>query len=112
MKHAIALTPEDKATKDYQIVAAKLWKIFKNSPISTKKILHFLLGEKNEHPISEEGLKECGLLKVYEAYPEKTMKEARSYLANESLRQIEEGKLEDYINSKKLKDKERFKRYV
>jgi len=40
------------------------------------------------------------------------MKEARSYLANESLRQIEEGKLEDYINSKKLKDKERFKRYV
>jgi hypothetical protein len=47
------VTPEDKVNKDYQIVGAKLWKIFKNSPISTKKILHYLLGEKNEHPISE-----------------------------------------------------------
>jgi hypothetical protein len=34
-----------------------MWKIFKNSSISTKKILHFLLGEKNEHRITEEGIR-------------------------------------------------------
>jgi hypothetical protein len=40
------------------------------------------------------------------------MREARLYLAAEALRQIREGKLEDYINAKKLKDKEKFRRYV
>lgn len=33
------------------------------------------------------------------------MKEARGYLASETLRQIKEGKLSHYIESKKLKDK-------
>ena len=40
------------------------------------------------------------------------MKEARLFLANETLRQIKEGKLNEYLNSKKLKDKERFKKYI
>jgi len=40
------------------------------------------------------------------------MKEARSYLAAETLRQIKEGKLHKYIEAKKLKDKEKFKKYV
>lgn len=33
------------------------------------------------------------------------MKEARNYLASETLKQIKEGKLSQYIESKKLKDK-------
>jgi hypothetical protein len=65
LKHSILITSEDKTTKEYQSAAAKLWKTFKNSNVSTKKILHFLLGEKNEHAISDEGLKEYGLLKIY-----------------------------------------------
>jgi hypothetical protein len=40
------------------------------------------------------------------------MREARIYLARETLRQIKGGKLDDYITAKKLKDKEKFKRYV
>lgn len=40
------------------------------------------------------------------------MREARNFLASEALRQIKEGKLEEYITSKKLKDKERFRKYV
>jgi hypothetical protein len=40
------------------------------------------------------------------------MRQARIYLQNEAMRQISEGKLEEYINGKKLKDKEKFKRYV
>lgn len=40
------------------------------------------------------------------------MQEAKKYLAAETLRQIREGKLETYINAKKLKDKEKFRKYV
>lgn len=40
------------------------------------------------------------------------MRQARLYLQNEALKQIAEGRLEDYINGKKLKDKEKFKKYV
>lgn len=47
-------------------VAAKLWKSFKQSAISTKKVLHYLLGAKNEHKITEAGLKEFGLHKIYD----------------------------------------------
>lgn len=68
LKHAVSIAPEDPNLPNFQTAAARLWKTFKNSTVSTKKILHFLLGEKNEHPISEEGLKEYGLLKIYEAY--------------------------------------------
>jgi ribosomal protein L28 len=50
--------------------------------------------------------------KVQELYGEKVLREARIYLAREALRQIKEGKLDAYLNSKKLKDKEKFKRYV
>ena len=79
------------------------WKVFKNSSNSTKKILHFLLGERNEHKITEAGLKEVGLHKVYEEFGEKVMREARNFLADETLRQIKEGRLEEYIEGKKLK---------
>jgi hypothetical protein len=105
LKHSIEIPNEDKYNKDYQVVAAKLWKIFKNSTVSTKKILHYLLGEKNEHRITEQGIKEYGLQKIYEAYGERLVQEARRFLASETLRQIQDGKLESYITAKKLKDK-------
>lgn len=74
--------------------------------------MHYLLGEKNEHKITEQGIKEYGLYKIYEVYGEKLVQEARKFLASETLRQIKEGKLESYITAKKLKDKEKFKKYV
>lgn len=111
LKHAIEVT-EERGGPDYRMAAFRLWKHFKNSTVSTKKILHYLLGEKNEHPITEAGLKEYGLHKIYEAYGERTLREARAYLAVEALRQIREGRLEVYIAAKKLKDKDKFRRYV
>jgi hypothetical protein len=80
LKHSITISPEDKRGKDYKSVAYLLWKAFKNSSASTKKILHFLLGEENEHKITEEGIRGCGLHKIYDANPEETMKQARIYL--------------------------------
>ncbi len=40
------------------------------------------------------------------------MREARGYLARETLRQIAQGKLEVYVCAKKLKDKDKFRKYV
>jgi len=57
LKHAIILPTEDKITKDYVRAAAKLWKVFAQSKICTKKVLHFLLGERNEHQITTEDLR-------------------------------------------------------
>ena len=70
-----------------------MWKTFKNSTVSNKKVLHFLLGERNEHAITEEGLIEYGLHKIYESHTGETMREARVYLASEVLSQIKEGRL-------------------
>lgn len=40
------------------------------------------------------------------------MREARVLLAESALKQIREGRLWSYIEGKKLKDKEKFRRYV
>jgi hypothetical protein len=52
LKHAVIFKDEDKTGKDYVKVAAKLWRAFSQSKICTKKILHFLLGDRNEHQIT------------------------------------------------------------
>jgi hypothetical protein len=112
LRNCIEVKSEDKMVREGHRAAARLWKVFKNSSNSTKKILHFLLGERNEHKITEAGLKEVGLHRVYEEFGEKVMREARNFLADETLRQIKEGRLEEYIEGKKLKDKQQFKKYV
>ncbi len=40
------------------------------------------------------------------------VRESRKYLLSESLRQIKEGCLDAYFANKKIKDKEKFKKYV
>ena len=59
-----------------------MWKTFRQSATSTKKVLHFLLGEHNEHKITEAGLKEFGLNKIYDDAGEQVAAEARKYLAS------------------------------
>lgn len=52
LKHAVVMPTEDKISKDYMRAAVKLWKTFSLSKICTKKVLHFLLGDRNEHQIT------------------------------------------------------------
>lgn len=52
LKHAIRMPAEEKSAKESVKAAVKLWKIFAQSKICTKKVLHFLLGERNEHQIT------------------------------------------------------------
>lgn len=112
LKHAIVLPNEDKLHRDYLKAATKLWKIFSSSKVCTKKVLHFLLGDKNEHQTTAEDLREFGFSKLYEHYGEKVIRDARVFLLQETLRQIQEGVLESYFEHKKLKDKDKFQRYV
>ena len=40
------------------------------------------------------------------------MREARLFLAAETLQQIKDGKLNEYMQAKKLKNKDKFRKYV
>ena len=42
---------------DYLKAATKLWKVFSSSKVCTKKVLHFLLGDKNEHKTTTEDIR-------------------------------------------------------
>lgn len=55
--------------RDSVIVAKKLWKIFKESTVTAKKMLHYILGEKNEHSINLKLLEKYGFREVYEEHP-------------------------------------------
>lgn len=87
-------------------VAAKLWRAFSQSKICTKKVLHFLLGDRNEHQITNEDLRQFGFAKIYDSCGDKVVREARRFMLEEVLRQIkEENVLEQYFEHKKIKDK-------
>ena len=111
IKNAIHITPPVNCP-DYVMLAVRLWRTFQASSVSTKKVLHYLLGEKNEHKINEQGLKECHLHKIYEAHDEESLRQARLFLAAETLQQIKDGRLNDFIQAKKLKNKDKFRKYV
>ena len=109
LKHAIIFKDEYKQTREYVKVAAKLWKAFSQSKICTKKILHFLLGDKNEHKITIEDLRQFGFAKIYDSYGEKLVRESRVFMMQEVLRQIkDENCLDVYFEHKKIKDKKKF----
>jgi hypothetical protein len=57
LKHTVEINVKQENIPDFQEAATRLWKYFKSSHISTKKLLHYLLGELNEHKITEAGLK-------------------------------------------------------
>lgn len=80
LKHAVIFKEEDKTAKDYVKVGAKLWRAFSQSKICTKKILHFLLGDRNEHQITNEDLRQFGFAKIYETFGDKVTRESRIFL--------------------------------
>jgi len=43
-----------------------MWKVFRSSTVCTKKILHYLLGDENEHKVNDQGLKKVGLKKIFD----------------------------------------------
>ena len=51
-------------------------------------MLHYILGEKNEHSINTKLLDRYGFREVYEAYPDWLINEAKAFLRVEALNQL------------------------
>lgn len=92
--------------------AHKMWRIFKKSKCHIKKILHFMLGAKNEHQISSSALRSFGLFRVYQEFDEATLTEARVFLSQEVQRQLEGEALDFYLKGRQLKEKGKFRKYM
>ena len=56
------------ADEEFKIAARDIWRAYVEGEIKTKKILHFVFNEKNEHSVTEAELKAYGLLDVYHSY--------------------------------------------
>jgi len=80
--------------------------------VKTKKILHFVFNEKNEHQIKEQELKTYGLLGVYQHYGEEVISQAKNYLSKLAIDQIDESNILGYMKTRKMKKTEGFTEYV
>ena len=65
LKNSIEIPQNIHEASKIEELASKMWKAFRKSKNTTKKVLHYLLGEENEHKINVQGLKEFGLYKLY-----------------------------------------------
>ena len=111
LRRIVEVKFESGMIEPYHKVAFKLWKQFKKSNCCNKKILHFLLGENNEHPITTSSLKKFDLLAIYQQEHEDILREARIFLSKEVLRQVTSNNVETYLLGRKLKSKARFAKY-
>ncbi len=75
-------------------------------------MLHYILGEKNEHSINFKLLDKYGFRDVYEEYPEWLINEAKAFLRIEALNQLKEANLIKYTSKRRIKNQEYFILYV
>jgi hypothetical protein len=80
--------------------------------VKTKRILHFVFNERNEHPSSEAELRSYGLLATHQAYGEQTVSRAKNYLSKLAIDQIDEQNLDGYLMTRKIKRREGLKEYI
>lgn len=53
LKQLVIVPKVSSEDEEYKIAARDLWKAYSEGDIKTKKILHFIFNEKNEHSIKE-----------------------------------------------------------
>ena len=92
--------------------AMELWEGFKKSPCLKKKILHYVLGDKNEYEVTAAGLKETSLKEVYAHFDHETLRKARIVLAEQVQEQLTADLVERYLVNRRLRLKARFKKYA
>lgn len=98
--------------EEFKLAARDIWRAYVEGEIKTKKILHFVFNEKNEHAVTEAELKNYGLLDVYQLYDMEVISEAKNYLSKLASDQIREESIDIYIKSRKMKKTEGFKEYI
>lgn len=112
LKKLIIVPHVSSEDEEYKIAARDIWKAYVEGEIKTKKILHFVFNEKNEHLINENELKTFRLFQVYQEYDLPTISKAKNYLSHLATDQIEEESIDNYIKSRKMKKTEGFKEYI
>lgn len=98
--------------EEFKIAARDIWKAYVEGEIKTKKILHFVFNERNEHAINEGELRAYGLWEIYQLYDKSVIGQAKNYLSRLSVDQIDEENIDNYIKSRKMKKTEGFKDYI
>lgn len=98
--------------EEFKLAARDIWRAYVGGDIKTKKILHFVFNEKNEHQVTEAELKAYGLLEVFQLYEMEVIVKAKNYLSRLAIDQIDEENIENYIKSRKMKKTEGFKEYI
>jgi hypothetical protein len=93
-------------------VALSIWSTYCKSEIKTKRILHFIFNERNEHTINEPELKTYNLWGIYHTYDQEVISQAKNYLSKLAIDQLDEQNIEGYLKTRKLKSKVGFKEYI
>lgn len=103
--------PEDNEDL-YKKVAHQLWIKYFLSDIKTKKILHSVFNERNEHQSSEAELRVYDFWELYQTYGEKMLNMAKDHLSRIAIEQINETSIDCYLLTRKFKKREGFKEYI
>jgi hypothetical protein len=80
--------------------------------VKTKRVLHFVFNERNEHSINEPELRTYGLLEIHQRYGQDVVSQAKNYISKLAIDQIDEPNLEGYLRTRKIKRMEGLKHYI
>lgn len=109
----LIIVPEFETNDElYKMAALEIWAAYSRGDIKTKRILHFVFNEKNEHMINDPELKTYGLWSIYHTYGEEVISQAKAFLSKLAIDQLDDQNIEGYLKTRKLKSKEGFKEYI
>jgi hypothetical protein len=96
----------------YKKVAQEIWAQYISLDIKTKRILHYIFNERNEHVINEAELRTYRLLDLYQLHGPEVFNRAKIYLSKLAIDQIDEQNIDGYLKTRKLKKLGGLKEYI
>lgn len=112
LKKLVIVPTFEEGDEVYKHAAKDIWNAYVAGDVKTKKVLHFVFNEKNEHRIRDSELKSCGLWEVYQKYESSVISQAKNYLSKLAIDQIDESNIQGYVRTRKMKKTECFSEYV
>lgn len=68
LKKLIVVPEFNSSNESYKLAATEIWKQYLTLEIKTKRILHYIFNENNEHVINDSELHTYGLWEIYQSY--------------------------------------------
>lgn len=112
LKKLIIIPPVKEDDDIFKKVAVEIWKAYEKSQIRTKRILHFVFNERNEHAVNEPELKTYGMWHILRTFGEEALCDAKNYLAKLAIDQLDHHSIDNYLSTRKLKSKDQFRGYI